>query len=234
MVYWTASYNNLWQLEIIHNAELRLALGGFCTSLSLEERRLKLSMQDYLKLLHCTACIDNSALHVLHEFNWTTRDLSPGKMEKEAWTYLRPDLLRQQGRGSHVLCRDQRGIVLPLEKTKPSTRSTYIRSKETRSHWRGEQLYDNQSRSPSQMHWVLWHSRITWWPLHQRIQVEQETGWLSKKAPSPQSSNYLFAPWSYSHYSEVLFLFIFSYVKQLFEFFNCLFCEEWITALLTR
>ena len=38
----------------------------------LEERRLKLSMQYYLKT---RACINNPAHHALHEFDQTTRDL---------------------------------------------------------------------------------------------------------------------------------------------------------------
>ena len=60
IVYGTASSANLRQLDSIHNAGLRLALGTFCTSpvssmytetneTPLEERRLKLSMHYYLK-----------------------------------------------------------------------------------------------------------------------------------------------------------------------------------------
>ena len=80
IVYGTASNTNLRQLDSIHNAGLRLALGTFCTSpvssmyteaieAPLEERRLKLSMNYYLKT---RACTDNPALH---EFDPTTRDL---------------------------------------------------------------------------------------------------------------------------------------------------------------
>ena len=71
------------QLDSIHNTGLRLALGAFCTSpvsslyaetneALLEERRLKLSMNYYLKT---RACIENRAHHALHEFDQTTRDL---------------------------------------------------------------------------------------------------------------------------------------------------------------
>ena len=83
IVYGTASNTNLRQLDSIHNAGLRLALGAFCTSpvssmytevneAPLEERLLKLSMNYYLKT---RACTDNPAHHALHEFDPTTRDL---------------------------------------------------------------------------------------------------------------------------------------------------------------
>ena len=83
IVYGRASNTNLQQLDSIHNAGLRLALGTFCTSpvssmymeaneASLEERWLKLTMNYYLKTLACT---DNPAHHALHEFGPTTRDL---------------------------------------------------------------------------------------------------------------------------------------------------------------
>ena len=82
-VYGTASNTNLRQLDSIHNSGLRLALGAFCTrpvsslyteanGAPLEERRLKLSMNYYVKT---RACIDNPAHHALHEFDRTTRDL---------------------------------------------------------------------------------------------------------------------------------------------------------------
>ena len=62
---------------------LRLALGAFCTSpvssmyteaneAPAEERRLKLSMNYYLKTCACT---DNPVNHALHEFDPTTKDL---------------------------------------------------------------------------------------------------------------------------------------------------------------
>ena len=83
IVYGTASNTNFRQLDSIHNAGLRLALGAFCTSpfsskyteakeAPLEERRLKLSMNFYLKT---RACTDNPAHHALHVFDPTTRDL---------------------------------------------------------------------------------------------------------------------------------------------------------------
>ena len=83
IVYGTASSANLRQLDSIHDAGLRLALGAFCTSpvssmyteaneTPLEERRLKLSMHYYLKT---RACTDNPAHYALHEFDPTTRNL---------------------------------------------------------------------------------------------------------------------------------------------------------------
>ena len=83
IVYDTASSANLRQLDSIHNAGLRLALGAFCTSpvssmyteaneTPLEQRRLKLSMNYYLKTCACT---DNPAHHALQEFDPNTRDL---------------------------------------------------------------------------------------------------------------------------------------------------------------
>ena len=83
IVYGIASSANLQQLDSIHNAGLRLALGAFSTSpvsskyteaneTPLEQRRLKLSMNYYLKT---RACTDNPAHHALHEFDPTTRDL---------------------------------------------------------------------------------------------------------------------------------------------------------------
>ena len=83
IVYGTASNTNLLQRDSIHNSELRLALGAFCTSPvsslyteanenPLEEHRLKLSMYYYLKT---RAWIDNPAYHPLHDFDRTTRDL---------------------------------------------------------------------------------------------------------------------------------------------------------------
>ena len=84
---------NLRQLDNIHNTGLRLALGAFCTSpvsslhtetneAPLEERRLKQSMNYYLKTRDC---IENPAHHALHEFDRTTRDLyAPSQMGEEA------------------------------------------------------------------------------------------------------------------------------------------------------
>ena len=83
IVYGTAPNTNLRQLDSIHNAGLRLALGAFCTSpvssmyteaneAPLEESWLKLSMNYNLKT---RACTDNPAHHALYEFDPTTRDL---------------------------------------------------------------------------------------------------------------------------------------------------------------
>ena len=83
IVYGTASNTDLCQLDSIHNAGVRLALGAFFTSsvssmyteaneAPLEERRLKLSMHYYMKT---RACTDNPAHHALHEFDPTIIDL---------------------------------------------------------------------------------------------------------------------------------------------------------------
>ena len=58
-------------------------------------------------------------------------------------------LKRRQGRGSYGLCRDQCWIVLPPGDTQLSTRNARLWSQETRPHWRSEQMYDLQRRSPS-------------------------------------------------------------------------------------
>ena len=82
-MYGTASNTHLQQLDSIHDTKLRLALEAFCTcpvsslyvennEAPLEERRLKLSMNYYLKT---RACIENPAHHALHEYDQTTRDL---------------------------------------------------------------------------------------------------------------------------------------------------------------
>ena len=82
-MYDTASNTDLRQLDSVHNAGVRLALGAFYTSpvssmytkaneAPLEERQLKLSMHYYLKT---RACTDNPAHHALHEFDPTIRDL---------------------------------------------------------------------------------------------------------------------------------------------------------------
>ena len=121
IVYGTASYSNLWQLDSIHNSGLRLALGAFCISpifslyteaneTPLEERRLKLSMHYYMKT---RACIDNPAHHTLHEFDRTIKHLyAPAKWERRHDPT--PDPCHwSQGRGGHGLCRDQWWIGLP-------------------------------------------------------------------------------------------------------------------------
>ena len=83
IVYGTASNTDLRQLDSIHNAGIRLALGAFCTrpvssmyteanEVPLEERCLKLSMHYYLKT---HACTDNPAHCAPHEFDPMTRDL---------------------------------------------------------------------------------------------------------------------------------------------------------------
>ena len=94
IVYGTASNANLRQLDSIHNSGLRLALGAFCTSpvsspytetneAPLEERRLKLSMHYYLKLVPAS-----TIQHVMPCMNLIKRPeiyMSPGQMGEGAW-----------------------------------------------------------------------------------------------------------------------------------------------------
>ena len=94
IAYGTASHTNLRQLDSIHNAGLRLALGAFYTSpvssmytegneAPLEERRLKLSMNYDMKTCFCT---DNPAHYVLHEFDRPQEIcMFLNQMEKVAW-----------------------------------------------------------------------------------------------------------------------------------------------------
>ena len=78
IVFGPASNTDLRQLNSIHNAGVRLALGAFCSMYTeaneapLAERRLKLSMHYYLKT---RACTDNPAHNALHDFDPTIRDL---------------------------------------------------------------------------------------------------------------------------------------------------------------
>ena len=53
-----------------------------------------------------------------------------------------------QSRGSHDLCRDQCRIGLPHEATQLSTRNARLWFQKIQPHWRGEQMYALQIRSP--------------------------------------------------------------------------------------
>ena len=96
IVYGTASNTNLQQrqLDSIHNSGLGLALGAFCTSpvsslyteaneAPLEERRLKMSMHYYVKLVpalkiqHIMPCMNSTKPLEMY--------MLPGQMEEEAW-----------------------------------------------------------------------------------------------------------------------------------------------------
>ena len=44
--------------------------------------------------------------------------------------------------------------------TQRSTGNNWLRSKETQLHWRGEQMYDLQTRSLGWVEWVSWKTRI--------------------------------------------------------------------------
>ena len=74
-----------------------------------------------------------------------------------------------QGRGSWSLCREQYWFETQLP-----TRYTLIWPNETQPHWRSEQMYDFQIRSPGQIQRVSWHSRMARWSLYRWIQDRGE------------------------------------------------------------
>ena len=99
IVYGTASNTNLRQLDSVHNSGLRLASGAFCTSpvsslytetneAPLEERRLKLSMHYYIKLVtaltvrHIMPCMNSTEPSEIY--------MLQGQIEEEAWPDPRP------------------------------------------------------------------------------------------------------------------------------------------------
>ena len=90
---------------------------------------------------------------------------------------------RPLGWGSRGICGDQCWFDSPLEATKFPARNTQIRPVKTQPHWRSKQMYDFQRRSPSQIQWVLWHSRTTWWSLYRWIQDRRESGCSSGHQP---------------------------------------------------
>ena len=135
------------QLDSIHNSGLRLALGAFCTSpvsslyteaneAPLEERRLKLSMHYYVKT---RACIDNPAHHALHEFDRTTRDLyAPRPNGRGGMTRPRAPPIGLKIEEAMTSAEINAELVCPPEDTKLSTRNAWLRSQETRPHWRSK------------------------------------------------------------------------------------------------
>ena len=158
IVYGTASNTNLRRLDSIHNSGLRLALGAFFTSLisslyteanetPLEERRLKLSMHYYLKT---RACVDNPAYHALHEFDRTTKDLhTPWPNKRGGMTRPPAPAIGLKVEAAMASAEINAELVCPLGKPSfPPGRHDYD-PKETRPHWRSEQMYDLQRRSPS-------------------------------------------------------------------------------------
>ena len=125
IVYGTASNTNLQQLNSIHNAGIRLALGSFCTSpvpsmyteaneAPLEERQLKLSMDYHLKT---RACTDNPAHHALHVFEPNTRDLYLPKPNGEGGMTQHP--------AQPIGLKLEEATVLPVSWS-PSFACTYI------------------------------------------------------------------------------------------------------------
>ena len=196
IVYGTASNTNLWQLDSIHNAGLRLALGAFCTSpvsnmyteaneAPLEERRLKLSVNYYLKTCACT---DNPAHHALHEFDPTTRDLYlPRPNGKGGMTRPLAQTNGLKVEEAMTSAEIDVEMVCPPEDTKLSTWNTWVRSEDTQPHWRGEQMHDNRRRVSGQIQWVLQCSRTTRWGLHWR----RSGGSGGHQPPFPEWWDYL-------------------------------------------
>ena len=149
IVYGTASNTDLRQLDSIHNAGVRLALGAFCTipvsrmyteanEAPLEERQLKLSMHYYLKT---RACTDNPAHHALHEFDPTIRDLylprpnGRGGMTRPS---TQPIGLKLEEAMTSAEIDVELVIGVPLKDTKLSAWDTWVWSKETQPHWGSE------------------------------------------------------------------------------------------------
>ena len=179
IVYGTTSNTNFRQLDSIHNAGLRLVLGAFCTSpvssmyteaneAPLEERRLKLSMNYYMKTRVCT---DNPAHHALNEFDPTTRALYLPRPNGKGWM-TRPPAQPIGLKVEEAMTSAEIDVetVCPL---KTPTFPTGTHECDTKRHslieGRGEKIYDHKWRGSGQIQRVLRCSRTTWWSLHWRI-----------------------------------------------------------------
>ena len=176
IVYGTASNTNLRQLDSIHNAGLRLALGAFCTSpvssmyteaneTPLEERRLKLSMNYYLKT---RACTDNPAHHALHEFDPTTRDLYlPRPIQKGGMTRPPRKPIGLKVEEAMTSAEIDIETVCPLKTpTFPPGAHEYDLKRHSLTEGVSKCMI---TRGSGQIQRVSRCSRTTWWSLHWRI-----------------------------------------------------------------
>ena len=221
IVYGTASNTNLRQLNNIHNSGLRLALGAFCTSpivfslyteaneAPLEERRLKLSMHYYVKT---HACIDNPAHHALHEFDWTIRDLYAPRPNGRGMTRPPAPPVGLEVHEAMASAEINAELVCHLRTPNfPPGRHDY----DPKRHDLIEGVSKCMTRSPVQVQWVSWSTRITWWSLHWWLQNERESGgsgghlppfpeWWDNLPPTVQKTarqQHHLCSWGYSHQS---------------------------------
>ena len=132
---WTAFITLDWDWHWEHSAPAECPACTQANEAPLEERRLKLSMHYYVKI---RACIDNPAHHALHEFDRTTSFICSQTKWKRRHDPTPGASHWSQSRGSHDLCRDQCRIGLLPEDTQLSARNAWLRSQETRPHWRSK------------------------------------------------------------------------------------------------
>ena len=98
--------------------------------------------------LKTRACIDNPTHHALHEFDRTTGDLyAPRPNGRGGMT--RPQPLPSVSKLEAAMASAEINAELVCPLWTPNFRPrTWLRSQETQPHWRGEQMYDLQTRSP--------------------------------------------------------------------------------------
>ena len=102
------------------------------------------------------ACIDNPAHHALHEFDQTTRDLrAPRPNGRGGMTRPLAPPIGLKVEAAMASAEINAELVCPLRRTlrnfPPRTTfqgNTWLWCQETQPHWRGEQMYDLQIRSP--------------------------------------------------------------------------------------
>ena len=131
-------------------------------------------MHYYLKT---RACIDNPAHHALHEFDWTTRELhipKPNRREGMTRPPTYPIFLKVKAAMASAEIKIE--LVCPLITPHFPAGNERLWSQETQPHWRSEQMYDQQTRSPGQVQSVSRIPRITWWIPYWWLQNEQESG----------------------------------------------------------
>ena len=215
---------DLRQLDSIHNAGIRQALGAFCTSpvssmyteangAPLEEGRLKLSMHYHLKT---RACTDNPVHHAQHEFDPTTRDLyfprpngrggmarlptQPNPMFKleEAMTSTKIDIDNWSAPWEHQIFRLERTNT--IQKTQPHLREwVNLWSLERRPKPNSESimiLKDHMMKS------ALTDLRLTrgWGQRQSSIAISK---WWDDMSPTVQKTpgqQHRLCCWGYSHY----------------------------------